>query len=327
MSYLPWQAEIWQQLQQRRDSARLPHALLLSGPAGIGKQQFAQAFAESLLCKSPTDDGTACGHCKACELVAAGSHPDWLKIAPEEEGKSIKVDQVRALAEFTALHAHYEGYKVVIVQPAEQMNHAAANSLLKTLEEPSDNTVLLLVTANPQRLLPTIRSRCQSLYFVCPDKDTALGWLVPQLQDKNRAGKLLEIAAGAPITALELADSGLSEVFDDNFANIEALLSRQQDPLQVASQWQKQDGLRTLHWFSGWVTDMIRLDSAATPPHLDYAGLQPRLHALSKQLELSTLHRFLEQLNEARRLLATSSVNPQLLFEELLVRWSALPRR
>ena len=326
MNYLPWQAKAWQQLQERRDAGRLPHALLLSGPAGTGKQQFAQAFAESLLCQTPTDDSSACGHCKACGLIAAGSHPDWTVIAPEEEGKAIKVDQVRSLAEFTSLHAHYGGFKVVLLQPAEQMNHAAANSLLKTLEEPSDDTVLLLVTANPQRLLPTIRSRCQSLYFDTPPKTVALAWLSPQLQNQD-AEHLLEIAAGAPITALELADSALMQVFDDNFANIEALLSRQQDPLQVASQWQKQNGIRTLHWFSGWVTDMIRLASAATPPHLDYTGLRPRLQVLVKQLELSTLHRFLEQLNEARRLLATSTVNPQLLFEELLVRWSALPRR
>jgi DNA polymerase-3 subunit delta' len=326
MNYLPWQAKIWQQLQERRDAGRLPHALLLSGPIGTGKQQFAQAFAESLLCKTPEDDGSACGHCKACELVAAGSHPDWTVISPEEEGKAIKVDQVRMLSEFTSLHAHYEGFKVVIVQPAEQMNHAAANSLLKTLEEPSDNTVLLLVTANPHRLLPTIRSRCQLLPFASPSRAEALAWLSPQLQNQD-AEKLLEIAAGAPVVALELANSALTDVFDDNFASIEALLSRQQDPLQVASQWQKQDGLRTLHWFSGWVTDMIRLASAATPPQLDYIGLRPRLQVLAKQLELSTLHRFLEQLNEARRLLATSTVNPQLLFEELLVRWSALPRR
>jgi DNA polymerase-3 subunit delta' len=326
MDYLPWQAQIWQQLQQRRNAGRLPHALLLSGPAGSGKQQFAQAFAESLLCQAPADDGRACGHCKACELLAAGSHPDWTTIAPEEEGKSIKVDQIRSVAEFTSLHAHYGGFKVVILQPAEQMNHAAANSLLKTLEEPSDDTVLLLVTANPQRLLPTIRSRCQLLYFDTPGKAEALAWLASRLPNQD-AEHLLEIAAGAPVTALEMADSALMEVFDNNFTSIEALLSRQQNPLQVASQWQKQDGLRTLHWFSGWVTDMIRLASAASPPHLDYAGLRPRLQALSKQLELNTLHRFLEQLNEARRLMATTQVNPQLLFEELLVRWSALPRR
>lgn len=326
MNYLPWQSQIWQQLQQRRDSARLPHALLLSGPAGIGKQRFAQAFAESLLCKSPQADGSACGHCKSCELLTAGSHPDWTVISPEEEGKAIKVDQVRSLSEFTSLHAHYGGFKVVLVQPAEQMNHAAANSLLKTLEEPSADTVLLLVSANPQRLLPTIRSRCQVLPFTCPERAEALTWLRPQLQNLD-AEKLLEIAAGAPITALELADSALMGVFDDNLTSIEALLARQQDPLQVAGQWQKQDGLRTLHWFSGWVTDMIRLASTTAPPHLDYVGLQPRLQVLAKQLELNTLHRFLEQLNESRRLLATSSVNPQLLFEELLVRWSALPRR
>ena len=233
MNYLPWQAKIWQQLQERRDADRLPHALLLSGPAGTGKQQFAQAFAESLLCKAPDDDGSACGHCKACELIAAGSHPDWTVISPEEEGKAIKVDQIRSLSEFTSLHAHYEGFKVVIVQPAEQMNRAAANSLLKTLEEPSDNTVLILVSANPHRLLPTIRSRCQLLPFASPSRTDALAWLSPQLQQNQDAVKLLEIAAGAPLTALKLADSALMDVFEDNFTSIEAILSRQQDPLQV----------------------------------------------------------------------------------------------
>ncbi|MDT8404192.1 DNA polymerase III subunit delta' [Sulfuriflexus sp.] len=326
MSYLPWQAHMWQQLQQRRHAGRLPHALLLSGPAGTGKLRFATAFAESLLCSTPGDDGSACGHCKACELVTAGSHPDWTTIAPEEAGKAIKVDQIRSLADFTSLHAHYGGSKVVTLQPVEQMNHAAANSLLKTLEEPSANTVLLLVTANPQRLLPTIRSRCQVLHFECPPRAEALAWLTTQLAGRD-GERLLEIAAGAPVMALELADSDLLAVFDENFASIEALLGRWQDPLQVASQWHKQDGLRTLHWFSGWVTDMIRLASTDAPPHLDYLGLRDRLQALAKELELSTLHRFLEQLNEARRLLATSQVNSQLLFEELLVRWSALPRR
>ena len=326
MSYLPWQAEHWKKLRQRHVDRRLPHALLLSGPVGIGKQQFATAFAESLLCQTPAEDGSACGQCKSCELISAGSHPDLAVIMPEEEGKAIKIDQIRNLAEFTALHAHYSGYKIIVLQPVEQMNKAAANSLLKTLEEPSEDTLLLLVTANPQRLLPTIRSRCQTLYFDAPAKSEALNWLKPQLQSQNPE-HLLEIAAGAPITALELADSDLMQVFDDNLSSIEALLRREQDPLQVASKWQKQDGLRTVHWFSGWVTDMIRLASMPQPPRLDYISLQPRLQVLSKQLELSMLHGFLEQLNEARRLLATSSVNSQLLFEELLVRWSALPRR
>ncbi|WP_126454920.1 DNA polymerase III subunit delta' [Sulfuriflexus mobilis] len=326
MEYLPWQTDPWQSLQQRRRAGRMPHALLLSGPAGIGKYAFAQALARSLLCQSPTEAGSACGHCKACELLAAGSHPDWMSIVPEEEGKAIKVDQVRSLAEFTALHAHYSGYKVIILQPAEHMNHAAANSLLKTLEEPSADTLLLLVSAQPQRLLATIRSRCQQLHFTAPAKGEALTWLRSQIANAD-VEHLLEMASGAPLTALKMADSGLDKVFDDSLKSIESLSSRQGDPLRVASDWQKQDGMQTLHWFSGWVTDMIRLASSPNPPHLDYGALRQRLQALAKRLELNALHRFLEQLNEARRLLATSQVNPQLLFEELLVRWSALPRR
>lgn len=326
MTVLPWQTGLWQQLEQRRRDHRLPHALLLAGPGGIGKRQFAINLAHSLLCNQPQMDGSACGQCRGCQLLAANTHPDLRIIEPEEVGKAIKVDQIRALAEFTTLTAQYNGYKLVILEPAEQMNRAAANSLLKTLEEPAADTIILLVSAAPQRLLPTVRSRCQSLVFSLPETALALEWLEQQLPGKN-VTELLDIAGGAPLTALTLAGSDAMVTYGDNFSIIEGLIERTQDPLKVAANWQKQDGLRSLQWFTAWVMDMIRLSATTAPPHLRCQGLKPRLQALTKQLELMALHRFLEQLNEANRLLATSPVNQQLLFEDLLVRWSALPRR
>ena len=335
MNLLPWQMEQWQQLVERHRQARLPHAILLSGPAGIGKYQFAAQFAESLLCNEPTDKGFACGQCRSCLLLNADSHPDIVKIQPEETGKAIKVDQIRRLSGFTELSAHVnDGYKVVLLEPAENMNRSAANSLLKTLEEPTPRTILLLVTSNPQRLLPTIRSRCQRIDFISPDHASATAWLKSQAVDQ--AEQWLEIAGGSPLTALQLAnslekqDKDIAEHYQSGLGVLEALLLRQQDPLSVASTWEKTSGLRAVGWLTNWVMDMIRLASLGNtelrPPYMACPSQLSRLRALANQLDIDGLHGYLERLYETTRLLATTQVNQQLLIEEILIRWTALPK-
>ena len=158
-----WHATAWQQLQTSHRQQRLPHALLLSGEAGIGKAEFAARLAASLLCEQPHVDGQACGTCHACQRLGAQTHPDRFRLEPEEPGKAIKVDAVRQLIRNLSLTGHYGGYRVVTVEPAELMNTNAANAFLKTLEEPPANTLLILITASPARLPATIRSRCQPL--------------------------------------------------------------------------------------------------------------------------------------------------------------------
>jgi len=335
MKLLPWQSEQWQQLVDRHRQGKLPHAILLNGPAGIGKHQFATQFAESLLCSEPDNSGFACGQCRSCLLVKAGSHPDLAHIEPEEPGKAIKVDQIRALSSFSVLSAHVdEGYKVIVLDPAENMNRAAANSLLKTLEEPTPNTILLLVTSSPQRLLATIRSRCQRLDFINPDHASAVAWL--QSCDVEQAEQWLEIASGAPLMALQLSsslekeDKNIAEQYQSGLGVLEALLARQQDPLTIAGAWEKTNGLRTVGWLTNWVMDMIRLASLPgreiSPPFLACPSQLPRLRALADQLDLDGLHGYLERLYDASRLLATTQVNQQLLLEEILARWAALPK-
>src|SRR3569623_1075285 len=130
---LPWQEETWARLLAARRAGRLPHALLLTGPQGKGKQRFAENRLTGMLCEAPGVDGCACGVCRGCQLRAAGNHPDYRQLTPPEEGKVIGVDQVRELIQYVALTPQYGRYKIALIHPADKLNIYAANSLLKTL--------------------------------------------------------------------------------------------------------------------------------------------------------------------------------------------------
>jgi len=189
----PWQEGAWQQLHRLR--ARLPHAILFHGPEGIGKTAFAERFAQSLLCEASAPNGHACGQCASCGWFAQYSHPDFRRVRPEalDEGeggegddasdasdgkkaaksakapsKDIKIDQIRALSDFMNISTHRQGMRVIVLYPAEALNGASANAILKTLEEPPPQTMFLLVSNSLDRLLPTILSRCRKFACQCP---------------------------------------------------------------------------------------------------------------------------------------------------------------
>src|SRR5574343_1797207 len=184
MNVIDLHAKVWSALQARR--ARLPHALLLGGQKGLGKFDLARCFAASLLCEAPQPEGLACGKCLACNWFGQGNHPDFRLLQPEalstdvevEDGKKkpsqqITIDQVRGLDEFFNIGTHRGGLRIVLVNPTEAMNRNTANSLLKTLEEPSPGTLFLMVSSEPMRLLPTIRSRCQAVPVPVPSARSA----------------------------------------------------------------------------------------------------------------------------------------------------------
>ena len=201
---LPWHETEWERLQRARQQEKMPHALLLTGPRGAGKQLFAESLAASLLCTDPDAHGNACGQCRGCHLLQAGSHPDYQRIQPVEPGKPITVDAVRDMTSRGTLTAQAGGYKVILFQPADALNIAAANSLLKTLEEPVAWTLMLLVSAQPGRLPATIRSRCQQIKLSLPAKPEGERWLAEQVEDVDPK-LLLALTGGAPLRALELA--------------------------------------------------------------------------------------------------------------------------
>jgi DNA polymerase-3 subunit delta' len=320
---LPWIASTFADLQQRRVQGRLAHALLLSGPAGIGKHQLAELFAQSLLCAQPHADGQPCGQCHACSLFAAGTHPDLFRLSPEEDSKNIRINQIRALIEGMSLSSHYGRYKVVILNPAHAMNIAAANALLKTLEEPPADTVLLLITDRPSFLPATIRSRCQSLRLGLPARDEAQAWLATQLGNPQEAAVSLALAGGAPLAARDLGEEQLARR-QELLSGWQQLASGKADPVKLAAEWVKPTLQLPITWIYGWVADMIRLRSGAKDG-LKNEDAAVTLQKLAQELDLTRLYGLLDRVLEAIKL-ANSQVNPQILMEGILLYWSNLPR-
>lgn len=316
----PWQDRQWQELIARWREGRLPHALLLSGSRGMGKRRFAGVLARAMLCESPHEDGAPCGRCRACELVAAGSHPDLLHVHPEEEGKQITVEQARTIAAFQALKSHYGGPRVVILGPADRMNINAANALLKTLEEPASGTVLLLYASEPALLLPTIRSRCQQVAFRNAG-GPAVRWLREELGGEGGDPEvLLAMAGGAPLAARDLIREGHLELRQVRLEELESLASGRTEPVVLAAAWLGDGAPQALRWLNEWLGDMVRLKSAPGAARLRHPDLRDRLQGLAERLDLAGLYRLLDKSQDALRLVHTQ-VNTQLLLEDLLLAW------
>ena len=209
----PWQKGDFLRLQELRN--RPLHGLLFKGTKGIGKFDLAMNFAQSLLCQQPEDVELACGKCPSCHWFEQASHPDFRLLQPEvlslgkeqtgsgkKPSKQISVDQVRSLADFVGMSAHQGGRRVVVIHPAESMNTNAANALLKSLEEPPQGLLFILVTHKPQQLLPTILSRCMSFAVSAPDAASATQWL--KEQGVNHPAEALATSGFAPLQAVHL---------------------------------------------------------------------------------------------------------------------------
>lgn len=314
-----WLDTTWQRLNRVRVQERLPQALLLLGAEGIGKQVLATRLASALLCQNTRGDGETCGQCPACGWLRAGTHPDLMPVEPAEPGKAIRVDQIRALCTELAMTSHAGRYKVAIVRPADAMNANAANSLLKTLEEPTDDTLLMLLTAAPGKLPATIRSRCQQIRLVSPSIDTARRWLESKGLSAEDATRCIQTGGGAPLKALDLGQSGLFELRDQRLDELSRVLAGQLDPVQLAGTWVGECESESLRWWLEWLRELIALRYAASRPNDRNAAhkLQKFLKAVDSRRMYQIADGIAQALNSAG-----SGLNRQLILEDLLISWA-----
>lgn len=319
---LPWQLENWQRLQGNFYDNRLPHALLFTGGEGIGKLDFAIALSCWVLCRERGDEGP-CGRCKSCKLFASKSHPDFFHIAPQEQGKAILVQEIRGLNEFAGKKSQFGGYRVVLISPADAMNTAASNALLKTLEEPGSDTLIMLLSHMPAKLLATIKSRCQILKFPVPDGQAAKAWLSTRLEDEAQANTSLLMAGGAPLKALDIAQQGLiknrRQVIDD----LLAVKTGQASVLEVAARWQDYDLNEVILWLMAFNIDLAKITAGS---EIANADLKTVLVKLSNSVSGQSSFAFHDQLIACRRkLMSPANPNKLLLTEQLLFFWLDLP--
>jgi DNA polymerase-3 subunit delta' len=310
---LPWLAEPRQRLAQAWSRAHLPHSLLMISMPGLGAEALAHWTAGLALCDQP--DGP-CGQCASCKLLAADSHPDLKRVTLEEDAQQLKVDQIRGLIESLALSSYRSGFKVGIVESAEALNVNGANAFLKTLEEPTQNTLLILIARPSHRLPATIASRCQRLSLRAPDVAVARAWLCAQRPAVKGWDAALALAGGAPLRALELEAAGIAALEQDMRESMKSLANGTANITMLADRWARSDPVLRLTWLENWITMRVRTalggaDSAqsAEPVRLSAALLKPKIRRLYELLDAA---------RDLRRL-APTGLNQQLAIEALLL--------
>jgi len=320
-----WQKSQWNNVMQRKSA--LPHALLLRGRAGIGKHDFALALSRALLCQNTDSAQNPCDVCPSCLWLTEGNHPDFRLITPEDDEinedapkkktakkSQISVLQIRQLFDYLGLSSHQvQGKRIILISPADALNMASANALLKMLEEPPADTLFLLVSSQPQRLLPTIISRCQVLEMTIPSKTDAVQWL--NTQNIQHAEAALDYAGGAPLLAMQL-----QEQLEPNNVLIKQLTQGAKlDPFSSAPAFLSLGMMHALETLQKWVFDLL---TCTLTQQFHYHPQQASaLQALGKSVNLRLLLRFQQMLIEAKKT-ANHPLSNEMQLENMLLQYT-----
>jgi DNA polymerase-3 subunit delta' len=308
-AFAPWQQRVYDQAVASIDAGRLGHGLLFCGPAQMGKRAVAERLAHRLLCTDRLADGEPCGACRGCRLYMAGTHPDFqlVSFVSNKEGTRLRteivIEQVRRLSEQMSLTPQYGGAQIVIIDPADAINHAASNALLKTLEEPVAGRYLWLISAHPARLSATIRSRCQRLEFRLPPRDEAVAWLASHQHGDAIASEALDAARGHPGLAHQWLQNDGLRIRREVASDLAKLSRSEAAVVETAQRWAADEHAS------------LRLRHAADLAVAEAAGLTDpvRTRRLATWFDLA---------NRTRDLLRTT-VRADLAIVELLMAWRA----
>ncbi len=322
----PWQLDVWNRLSEGAKNNRVAHALLISGPKGVGKYQFAVAFKNAMLCSDTTANGLACGKCRYCKIER---HPDFCEVTLEvdertdKKSNAIKIDQIRKLIDFSMLHTHFGIAKVILIHPAEAMNINASNALLKILEEPPQDTYFVLISNQIQQLSATIRSRCQLINMALPDIETSKQWLNSQNISENRVSSYLEFAYNAPLTAKMLADTNYIELHEKLINSLLAIVDKAEDPMIVANSWLKIDINVPLHALYSCLSDLILLKSMQNSPKIINNIHRDSLQNIANNVSFTGLYVILDKIILAKHQIQ-SNVAILGIYEDILNLWQKL---
>jgi DNA polymerase-3 subunit delta' len=312
---LPW-LHHWQRLlRDSRSAGRLPHSTLLLSTPGLGAEHLANWLSALALCAA-TPALAPCGTCTSCALLRSDSHPDYHLVKVEDEAKQIKVDQVRELIDGLSLKSYRGGYKVGVIEGAEALNANGANAFLKTLEEPSAATLLIMVARPTHRLPATIASRCLRMALRPPTTGAAVTWLQthgPAGQDWSAA---LVLAGGAPLLALELQEAGIAALEAAMLADVKALAAGAVDVTLLADQWVRSNLPLRMTWLENWIT--CRVHTSLGAGNLTQTAERVRLPGALLKPKIRALFELLDAIRELRRL-ASTGMNQQLALEALLL--------
>ena len=344
----PWTEAVFDAFFSSKD--RQAHAYLLAGQSGLGKTVFAEQLVKTMLCQAEGDD--ACGICQSCKLLDSGSHPDlhvlqgekrtldisdlFAKFAPrylEDESKRkrrknpsavIAIDQVRGVIPDINTRPHLSACRIIILNTAEDLNINAANSLLKSLEEPPSECFFLLISHEPGRLMPTLRSRCNRIDFRTPDKALALEWLNNQLPGRSDTADLLDRATGIPLRALSLADGELNTNETRIYQLMLQLANRQIDPVTAAAELiKKTELIEILTPVQVMISKIIRLKIANKNESVVKKDENEALIDIGKRLNFKQLYTFLDDLSVSKRL-AGGPLDNTLALENGLISWQRM---
>lgn len=314
-SELPWLAPAQLRLRSAHAAGRVAHALLIHGSPGVGAVWLARWAAALVLCEDLA--AAPCGICRSCQRIEMRQHPDYYFIEPIEESKEIRIPQVRELLTDLALTSHGNGWKVAVLSPADRLNRNAANAMLKTLEEPTPRTALILVAAQPSRLPATLRSRCQRIDLLPPDRATAGEWLVAQ-GGSSDARRLFDSLAMEPLDALATDAAPALRVVEETLSGLQAGLAGQLDIVATAERWSRSDYEWRLVCIETWLTDRLHQCVGDPKPSANLRGAA-HLPASLPALNIRALFELLDAVRDLRRL-ADAPLNRSLALERLLWR-------
>lgn len=319
VNIFPWQESNWKAISELIVASKVPQAFLLYGIPGLGKHQFADYLAKTLLCSARKT--VPCEDCRSCHLFRAGTHPDLYKLIHLEKSQQIKIQQVRDVNSRVCQKSQLDNAQVIIIEHADSLTHGAANSLLKILEEPPGDVIFILVTNHFHRLLPTVRSRCRLFSFQSVGSQRTSQWLKDAGHDIDN---LPESCLGGPLQLKTLIEDDYLTRQKKWIDDLCALSLDKCKAIAIASTWQGEGEslfflLDTLY---SWILDVVKLTLIGDVVRLQNEAMRETLKDWSKNCQTMDLQNYLAKIVNLRALTnEKANINLQLSLEALLLEW------